>query len=85
LQLCALVSGIRKSFAFGSTAVSFPARGSWVLSREIWGFNHERLRLLTCGGMLGRHGGNSWQGLGGLPSNNSFKPKPLRSSKNHGK
>jgi hypothetical protein len=35
--------------------------------------------------MLGKHGGNSWQVLGGLPSNNSFKPKPLRSSKNHGK
>jgi hypothetical protein len=32
LQLRASVSGIRKGFMFGSTAVGFSARGPWVLS-----------------------------------------------------
>ena len=83
-NLRALVSGIRKSFAFGSTAIAF-LRGD--LGSEPWnrGFQPRALAALH----LRPHAGqarrqklaSSWR----LPSNNSFKPKPLRSSKNHGK
>jgi hypothetical protein len=43
-----------------------------------FGFNGSRLRLRTCGGMLSKSGG-SLQVPGNRPSNNSFKPNPLRS------
>jgi hypothetical protein len=86
LQLRASVSGIRKGFMFGSTAVGFPARRPWVLSPVNGGFNHGRLRLLTCGGMLGKHGGNSWQVPGVCrltirSSRNRFVPAKIMAKK----
>ncbi len=42
------------------------------------------LRLCNCGGMLSINGGRL-QVPGSRPSNNSFKPNLLRSSKKHGK